>query len=233
MICVAISANNAESAIEKANDAINKGASLIEVRIDHFENPNDADVTSLVKNIPSKVVLTARKPGEGGKYPFIETDRIKLIQKCITANPHAIDLEFSIEAEVLTSLIKLTQQQDVRVILSFHDFKKTPEVKEMSEIILDAVSKKVEYVKIIGTANCVEDNLKMLALPQIAQMNDIKIVCFSMGRKGTLSRILSPIFGAAFTFASLDEPTAAGQIQIEEMKNYLETFTSKLMNGVC
>jgi 3-dehydroquinate dehydratase-1 len=233
MICVAISANNVESAIEKSNDAISKGASLIEIRIDHFEEPHDADVIALVKKVSSKVILTVRKPGEGGKYPFVETERVKLIQKCITANPHAIDLEFSIEAEVLASLIKLSRQQDVRVILSFHDFEKTPEVKEMKDIILDAVSKKVDYVKIIGTANCVEDNLKMLSLPQIAQENGVKIVSFSMGRKGTISRILSPIFGAAFTFASLDEPTAPGQIQIEEMKNYLETFTSKLMNGVC
>ncbi|MFX1298201.1 MAG: type I 3-dehydroquinate dehydratase, partial [Promethearchaeota archaeon] len=96
----------------------------------------------------------------------------------------------------------------------------------LQEIILKAVKQQADYVKIIGTATCVEDNIKMLSLPQFAEKYEIQIVAFAMGRKGTISRILSPIFGAAFTFASLDEPTAPGQIQVQEMKKNLETFTS-------
>ncbi|MHA1131506.1 MAG: type I 3-dehydroquinate dehydratase [Candidatus Helarchaeota archaeon] len=229
MICVAISASNTDSAIDKSHNAISKGATLVEIRLDYFEAPNAADVIKLVQKIPSKVILTVRKPGEGGKYPFVETDRIKLIQKCITANPHAIDLEFSIDDETLTSLITLARQQQVKVILSHHNFESTPPVEAMKTLILNAAAKKAHYIKIIGTATCVEDNLKMLSLPQIAAENKIQIIAFSMGLKGIISRILSPIFGAAFTFASLDEPTAPGQIQIEDMKRNLEQFTTYFM----
>ncbi len=226
MICVAVSAKNMDSAIKKSSEAIEKGASLVEIRIDHFENPNEADFEKLRNEIKSKLILTVRKPDEGGKCPFEENQRLELLQKCIYANPYAVDLEFSIKTTQLTNLIQLAKKNEVKVILSYHDFKKTPSVEYMKEKILDAVKKKGDYVKTIGTASSIEDNLKMLSLPQFARKNQIQIIAFAMGRKGIISRILSPIFGAAFTFAALDEPTAPGQISIEEMKRNLESFTS-------
>jgi 3-dehydroquinate dehydratase len=41
-----------------------------------------------------------------------------------------------------------------------------------------------------------------------------------MGEKGKISRLLSPMFGAFFTFASLEtgNETAAGQMSINEMR---------------
>ena len=41
-----------------------------------------------------------------------------------------------------------------------------------------------------------------------------------MGEQGKVSRLLSPMFGAFFTFASLDQgnETAAGQMTIQEMR---------------
>lgn len=226
MICVAISSNDINSAINKSSEAIEKGASLIEVRVDHFKNPVDSNFIKLVKNIDSKTILTVRKPSEGGKFPFDENERLEIIKKCINAKPYAIDLEFSIKEDKLIQLIQLSKRNQVKVILSYHDFKKTPEVNQMKKIILEAAEMKVDYVKIIGTALSLEDNLKLLNLPHFAKEKDIQIITFAMGHKGTISRTLSPIFGAAFTFAALDEPTAPGQIPIETMKKNLETFTS-------
>jgi 3-dehydroquinate dehydratase type I len=46
------------------------------------------------------------------------------------------------------------------------------------------------------------------------------LVCFCMGEKGKVSRLLSPMFGAYFTFASLEgDSTAPGQMSIAEMRN--------------
>jgi 3-dehydroquinate dehydratase len=42
-----------------------------------------------------------------------------------------------------------------------------------------------------------------------------------MGENGKISRLLAPLFGAFFTFASLEKgsETASGQISISEMKS--------------
>jgi 3-dehydroquinate dehydratase len=46
------------------------------------------------------------------------------------------------------------------------------------------------------------------------------IVCFAMGKKGVLSRIFSPLFGAYFTYASVNQglETASGQLDIQRLR---------------
>jgi 3-dehydroquinate dehydratase len=47
-----------------------------------------------------------------------------------------------------------------------------------------------------------------------------------MGELGKTSRLLSPLFGGFFTFASLErgKETAAGQLTVQEMKAVYETL---------
>ncbi len=54
------------------------------------------------------------------------------------------------------------------------------------------------------TAKTIEDNLTLLDFVSKASRR-AKIVCFAMGEQGKISRLLSPMFGAFFTFASLEK----------------------------
>ena len=77
-----------------------------------------------------------------------------------------------------------------------------------------------DICKLVTTANDVTDNIQCMLLTQ--RMCKIwTIVCFAMGKKGLLSRVLSPLFGAYFTYASLEGgmETASGQISITELKD--------------
>ena len=80
-----------------------------------------------------------------------------------------------------------------------------------------------EVCKIVTTANQVEDNLTTLNFVSKASKK-AKIVSFAMGEFGKPSRLLSPVFGAFFTFASIDEKrkTAKGQLTIQEMRRAYE-----------
>ena len=53
-----------------------------------------------------------------------------------------------------------------------------------------------------------------------------------MGEHGKISRLLSPVFGAFFTFASLEagSETAPGQISIREMKSAYSSTGAKIVN---
>jgi 3-dehydroquinate dehydratase len=54
-------------------------------------------------------------------------------------------------------------------------------------------------------------------------------VCFAMGELGKVSRLLSPLFGGYFTFASFDRgsETATGQMTIQEMRDAYELLGLK------
>lgn len=75
--------------------------------------------------------------------------------------------------------------------------------------------------KVITKANNLDDNLIVLNLIKFAKK---KIVTFTMGDFGIFSRVFSPLFGAYFTFVSLDSKTAPGQINIKNYRSIQNKF---------
>ena len=73
--------------------------------------------------------------------------------------------------------------------------------------------------KKVVEAKKIEDNLTLLNFIS-ATPSRVKLICFCMGQNGLISRLLSPMFGAFLTFASLQKgsETALGQINIEDMR---------------
>jgi len=104
-------------------------------------------------------------------------------------------------------------------IVSYHKFEGPLSVPEMEKILEQEISSGGSICKIITTANKVEDNVAMLNFVS-AMFDKAKLVCFCLGEHGKVSRLLSPMFGAFFTFASLEQgiETAPGQMTIQEMK---------------
>jgi 3-dehydroquinate dehydratase type I len=89
----------------------------------------------------------------------------------------------------------------------------------MGNILKQEISCGAAVCKIVTTAKKIEDNLTVLDFIS-AMPSRVKLVCFCMGENGKVSRLLSPMFGAFFTFASLERgnETASGQISIQDMR---------------
>ena len=117
-------------------------------------------------------------------------------------------------------LINNLQETGTKIIISFHDFEKTPTILELEKILKIQVGLGANICKIITTAKTFDDNLKTLNFVSEGSKKS-NIVCFAMGEHGKISRLLSPFFGGFFTFASLTEKrkTAIGQLTIQEMNN--------------
>jgi 3-dehydroquinate dehydratase type I len=89
----------------------------------------------------------------------------------------------------------------------------------MEKIMEQEVADGACVCKIVTTAKKIEDNLKVLNFVSVMS-SKTKLVCFCMGENGKVSRLLSPLFGAFFTFASLDKgsETASGQMSIQDIR---------------
>ena len=128
-----------------------------------------------------------------------------------------------IEVELKTIDVRKTvsrmKQYGARVIVSYHDERLTRSEQALKSILLKEKRAGADVCKIVGTARSYVDNLRCLRFVQ-KHASKTKLVCFSMGKLGIPSRILSPIFGAYFTFASarLGRESAAGQIPIDELR---------------
>ena len=78
------------------------------------------------------------------------------------------------------------------MILSFHDFHRTPSPKELQRLFDQMVRLGADVIKIVPFARSWEDNLSILSLIPFAKRRRQRIVAFCMGEKGKISRIFSP-----------------------------------------
>jgi len=223
-ICVSLAAENPSDfpvLIRRAEEA---EADLIEIRLDYL-NVDLSDVTKILKDLVREasvpMIATNRLYDQGGYQPQDEKGRIQILIQAAAAGFEYVDVELTV-AEI-NSIVEKIRSYGSKPIVSFHDFERTPSLRDMEKIIRSEMDAEAEICKLVTAACSVEDNLKCLLL--VRKMSRLtKIVCFAMGRKGLISRALSPVFGGYFTFASLtaDVKTAPGQLSIDELKALYE-----------
>lgn len=205
-------------------------------------------ISELRKRTQIPVIFTLRSKEQGGNTDIPEPVRIYFIRYLMQFKPDYFDLETSIEYDQLLKLTKYAKKQNISIIYSHHDGIRTPSevlIKKIADNILkkfpdltasiehDKVMKKIENVKklhskpdilkLIFTAKKIRDNITTLNICKFYAKKGIKIVCFCMGDLGLSSRVGSILSGAYFSFASIGEMTAPGQINI---KKFRETLNS-------
>lgn len=145
-----------------------------------------------------------------------ELDRVAVILDAVEAGFDYADLELNTpELDVLGSRVKALGGS---LVISHHDFEGTPAAEQLRETMSRMVERGADVCKIIGTAQSPRDNLTYLGL--FGSPREGGLVCFGMGRDGILSRVLSPLVGGEFTYASSHEGggSAPGQLTLAEMR---------------
>ena len=219
---MAIPVTDVRSAVSNAEKAAKLGANFIEFRIDYAENPFEVDLDLLLKAVNIPIILTARELSQGGQYDFEESARINLLRKCILVKPQYLDIESIIPKNKLKELLKLAKNNKVNLICSYHDFKKTSPADVLQEKIDEIASIGFKYIKIVCLATELNDNAIMLSLLQ--KTREFKLISFCMGQLGIISRVISPLLGSYFTYASIIDQTAPGQVHLNEMFKIHQDF---------
>lgn len=171
--------------------------------------------TTLVKDLRKPWVACNRSSSEGGKGQSDEAARIKTLLKGLEAGAAIVDIEMN--SPNLTQVVKAVNKR-AECLISYHNYIETPPLEVLSAIVKNQRLQGANICKIVTTAHNLEDNLTLLKL--IRQNAGLRLVAFGMGDEGKLARILSPLAGAYFTFASLEtgKESALGQIPAAEMR---------------
>lgn len=211
-ICVPIFEKNIEKALEVSKSYIELGADILELRIDALENPTANNIEKLVMEINFPLIVTNRTPKEGGLFKGGEEKRIEILVSA-SSGAEYVDIELQTDEVYLSRLLEL----DTKTIISFHDFEKTPPQNEL----LDIVKKEKELGDIAKFAvmpQKMEDTITVLNI-----LNQEKnTVGISMGEMGKYTRLVAPLFGSPFTFASAGSSSAPGQLDIQSTRFILD-----------
>ncbi len=213
MICVTVARTRHKHTIAEHQRLADAGAKLIELRLDYIGR--SIDLTRLLKNRPTPVVITCRRKEDGGRWDRSEEERLVILRSAIAMGVEYVDLEDDIAT-------KIPRYGKTKRIISSHNFEGTPDDLELIHSELSKLD--ADIVKIAALANTFSDVRRMLHLMKNAKVPTIAI---SMGDIGTVTRILGPSFGAPFTFCvySSERRVAPGQLTFDQMLNLYRVDT--------
>ena len=199
MICVPITQLKSFTEAQKQAD-------IVELWLDEI-NPNQQELKRLVKL---------------KKKPFIyKVQNLKDFESFSVLPIDYIDLDIQTPSNTIKKAKKLFPKS--KLIISHHDFKKTPSLKDLQKISKKAKKKGADIIKIATKAKSLADSLNILSLISDLSSKKQKCICLGMGKEGQITRTAGLLLGNFLTFAplSIKSKTADGQIPIKELKKLL------------
>ncbi len=195
-----------------------EGADAVELRVDLFERTDADHVENLgrqVRDLGLKLILTVRIPEEGGRRV---PNRREIFERVAPVSDFT-DIELR-ERPLIPWLRRIVSEGGGRLIVSYHNFKLTPASWVLREILREG-HRFGGIPKIAVRANSLEDVARLLCTGAQEKYHKILI---AMGGIGSVSRIAGFVFGSLITYASLDEPSAPGQLSLEDTVKLRELF---------
>jgi len=191
-----------------------KKSDYAEIRFDFLKIEQIPEAIEIIKKDLNKIVCTLRPKTEGGKFSGNEKERISILKLIAEYNPFLLDVEFN-TLKRNSSLRKYLKSTKTKLLVSWHDFKKTPSSAELKKK-MNQMSKFSSNVKIVCTAKTTNDSNRMLELYSKKGKNNL--ISFAMGDFGRISRILCLYLGSPYTYVSLGKAIAPGQFSVDEVK---------------
>ena len=220
-IVVPFSGTVTAPAVRRAKAA---GMDAAELRLDLYPSLSpDIFIREIRKFKGTPVIATVRSRKEGGKWSGSEKERLELF-KAVFPLVDAVDIELSSKV-ILKEVLREARRLKKTVIVSYHNFSRTPSRPFLEKILKDAKSAGAGIVKIAAMARS-EKDLRILAEFTGARASE-NLITLSMGSRGAFSGVLLPALGSLLTFAHTGKATAPGQLDLKTTALYLEAFNSR------
>lgn len=195
-----------------------KEADLIEIWLDQISDLRVADIGQLIKGCKLPVLAVCKDKKEKGKWNGTEKEKFTLLKEAMQAGAEYVDVSIQSKAAFVSDLLK-SKKKKSKLIVSFHDFRRTPSLRRLKAIIDKAFSLGADIAKVATFVNDPADNLSLLELMAHGSGKK-KILALGMGPKAKMSRIYATQMGAPFMFAPLTKnlASAPGQLTVSELR---------------
>lgn len=209
MICVSI----AERDFSRCRDAL-LSSDFAELRIDRTDFT--ADEVRELFSLPAVIIATCR-PGTKS-----DAQRQSLLSAALSAGAAYVDIEVDAPADLFLKISDLAKVRKARLIVSYHNDKRTPQINELTRILDQCFEMGADIAKIVCRSHSPSDCARLLSLYQ----QERNMIAFNLGKKATFTRIASLLLGAPFTYASLapGKETADGQPDRELLQKILDSI---------
>lgn len=229
---VPITAKTKEQALAQAQVIANTAdADLAEFRIDLLSFASDTkqvialghELKKILGNKP--MIATIRTKNEGSQLEISDADYGKTYQAYLN-NPFMdwLDVEMFRDQKVVSEIVQKAHQKKVLVVMSNHDFQKTPSQDEIEKRLLKQDQMGADVLKIAVMPKSKQDVFTLMnATLKVSQQTTKPLLTMSMGQLGTISRVATANMGGSYSFGMIGQASAPGQIDVTKLKQILQT----------
>ena len=236
LICFPLVGKTPEGALEEARKAIAGSPDVIELRVDAWSFITDRQTSLKVlgdirKLTDIPLLLTCRSHHEGG-FQEVSTDVRNALYKGAIEEKlvDLVDIELISGYEEIRNLKQIAAPHGVYLIVSFHDFKKTPP----KEVIFATIAKEIAF----GGRRQGRRNAPVHGRRADPDGSDVAGEASSPkpldnhvhGPLGSITRIAGWLFGSDLTFAVGVASSAPGQIPADELREVYKLLYSLYLN---
>ncbi len=228
-ICAIVIGNTEREILDLAERANQSDCDLIEFRADHYSKILDEDAAKTIlgkirKICRKPIIFTFRRKEEGGKTEISLPEYRKLLLT-VAQNMYADIID--VEASALNgdrSFVETLKEYGAFIIISLHDFQKTPTQEEIIENFFAMQDLGADVVKAAYMPNSRKDVLNLITATEniTGAYEACPVVAISMGHLGMITRILGEFIESAITFASITRSSAPGQINLDDLSSVLD-----------
>lgn len=236
-ICVPIVGKTEAELLSEVEAIKGLQVDVIEWRMDWFEEIECIDAAvamlkTLRKALGNMAILaTFRSKKEGGEKE-VSCEYYIALNKAIAETKLAdlIDVEMFTGDEAVKEIVDAAHANDVYVVMSNHDFDKTPAYEEILSRLQRMQTLDADIPKIAVMPTCKKDVLTLLSATNdmAQQYADRPIITMSMAGTGVISRLCGEVFGSALTFGAAKKASAPGQMNVENLNTVLTLLHESL-----
>lgn len=232
-ICVPLVEKNKQAFLDSAKELKNIDLDLVELRIDHFEEVENLDeVKELVKCLreildETPILFTFRSLKEGGeKEVSVDYYKTLNIEIAKTGYVDLIDVELFTGDDIIKEIVLEAHNLNVKVVMSNHDFDKTPEREEIVKRLCKMQELNADLPKIAVMPKSTTDVLTLLCATDdmVTKYAKTPIITMSMAGLGVISRLSGETFGSALTFGVAKVASAPGQVEVNKLSEILKVL---------
>ena len=229
-ICVPIVGTTRDEILAAAKSFESVKKDVVEWRADWFNGVFDfAQVEAVLKELRrvlgnTPILFTFRTANEGGEKAIEPAAYAELNKRAAaTGLIDLVDVEAFTGDEVVRDIIESAHESGVVVVVSNHDFEKTPAAEELLARLQKMEALGADIPKIAVMPQSSKDVLTLLTVTESwKETGKTPVITMSMAGEGLISRLCGEIFGSAVTFGAAGKSSAPGQIDAEELRRILE-----------
>lgn len=217
-ICIALGFEDVEALLDHARSEYEAGERFLEFRLDYLPFPERGLIAIrkfLGRHSDCMLLATCRRRQNHGRFHGSVEEQIRILEAARDAGARAVDVEIESAENCSERLAKL--RSGCVLLISYHNYGGTP--PRLDSILRRMTRVPADAYKIVTTARKPSDSHRVLAL---ARGNPkIPTVVLAMGETGFATRVLSPAFGAIYTYAAPNagQGTASGQVCARQLRS--------------